>query len=253
MQIEKRSKIKLRPPQFKCDKVISGSIESPLPNTAFFMAIIGSAGSGKTSVMLNLLTQKDCYKKAFDRVHVVIPSHSVASMKSDVLRKHDKVYDELTYDVLDRVLASVRDDAEGELNSLLVLDDVTTMLKDGDIQRQLKDAIFNRRHYRLSIIILVQSYIAMPLSLRKTLSHFVAFKPRNKKEFAAIFQEIVFLDRETADNLLRFVYKDRYSFMFCDIERTRFYRNFDLVRLHNNEEAQEQEQEQAGAVPAPEE
>jgi hypothetical protein len=40
-------------------------------------------------------------------------------------------------------------------------------------------------HYRLSIMILVQSYNAMPLGVRKTLSHFLMYKPRNKKETTA--------------------------------------------------------------------
>jgi sulfur transfer complex TusBCD TusB component (DsrH family) len=35
--------------------------------------------------------------------------------------------------------------AEEEKNSLLVLDDVTAALKDNDIQRVLRDLIFNRR------------------------------------------------------------------------------------------------------------
>jgi len=39
--------------------------------------------------------------------------------------------------------------------------------------------VFNRRHNYTSIMILVQSFIAMPLDLRKTLSHFFMFKSRN--------------------------------------------------------------------------
>jgi hypothetical protein len=38
-----------------------------------------------------------------------------------------------------------------------VLDDVTAALKDADIQRALRDLISNRRHYRLPILLLVQS------------------------------------------------------------------------------------------------
>ena len=41
--------------------------------------------------------------------------------------------------------------------------------------------IFDRRHYRLSITIVVQSYNAMPLSIRKTRSHFTSKKPEIKK------------------------------------------------------------------------
>ena len=100
-RIEKRSKITLKPPEFVCDTPIHSQILEPLPNTPFFMAIIGSAGSGKTSMMVNLLTSNQGYKKAFHAVHVVMPSHSVASLKKNVFKNHNRTHDELTYSVLD--------------------------------------------------------------------------------------------------------------------------------------------------------
>ena len=51
----------------------------------------------------------------------------------------------------------------------------------------LKKIIFNRRHYRFFIICLVQSYNAMPLVIRKTISHLACNRPRIKKEMAAIY------------------------------------------------------------------
>jgi hypothetical protein len=63
-----------------------------------------------------------------------------------------------------------------------VLDDVTAALKDADMQRTLRDLIYNRRPYRLSIMHVVgrvQQYA--PLQIRKTLSSFLMYKPRHKK------------------------------------------------------------------------
>ena len=82
--------------------------------------------------------------------------------------------------MLDGILESVKEDVEQKYNSLLILDDVTASLEDKGLQQLLKQAILNRRHYRLSIMILVQSYNAMPLSIRKTLSNFISNKPRKK-------------------------------------------------------------------------
>ena len=72
------------------------------------------------------------------------------------------------------------------MNNLLIMDDVTASLKSLDVQMLLKKLIYNRRHYRFSIICLVQSNNAMPLAIRKTISHLACYKPRNKKEMAAI-------------------------------------------------------------------
>ena len=41
----------------------------------------------------------------------------------------------------------------------------------------------------------------MPLPNRKTRSRFLSYKPRNKKEFTAIFEELIFLDREQGEAL----------------------------------------------------
>ncbi len=71
------------------------------------MAIIGSAGSGKTSMMVNLLTTTHAYKKTFHGVHIVMPSHSVASLKNNVFKNHPRMHDELTWSVLDGILESV--------------------------------------------------------------------------------------------------------------------------------------------------
>ncbi len=79
----------------------------------------------------------------------------------------------------------------------------------------LNKIIFNRRHYRLSIICLMQSYNAMPLAIRKTMNYFACYKPSNKKRMTAIWEELVFLDTETGEALQRFVFDRPYSFLFA--------------------------------------
>ncbi len=84
--------------------------------------------------MVNLLTSVQAYKKAFHTVHIVMPSHSVASLKKNVFKNHSRMHDELTWSVLDGILESVKEDAEEKYNSLLILDDVTASLKDKGLQ-----------------------------------------------------------------------------------------------------------------------
>ena len=164
-KIEKRSKLEFKPPVFLCDKCISDKIEAPLPSKPHFMTIVGSAGSGKTSFMVSLLTNKSAYKKTYESVHVVMPKHSVAGLKNNVFKGHDKMYDELDFGTLMKISERVKEDAEEEVNSLVVLDDVTVALKDCQVQRLLRDLILNRRHYRLSIWLLVQTYNTIPVDV----------------------------------------------------------------------------------------
>ena len=120
-RIETQSKFQLRTPELLCDKPIHRQVEPPLPNCPFFMAIIGSAGSGKTSMMVSLQASTQAYKKAFHNVHIVMPSHRAASLKKNVFKNHPRMHDELTWSVLDGILESVKEDAEEKYNSLLIL------------------------------------------------------------------------------------------------------------------------------------
>ena len=43
----------IKPPDFKCDHPLGKNVKDPVPNNAFFWALIGSAGSGKTYQLTN--------------------------------------------------------------------------------------------------------------------------------------------------------------------------------------------------------
>ena len=231
-QITQKSRLHFKPPEFKCDKCISPQIEYPLPSKPHFMVICGSAGSGKTSFMINMLTSRSAYKKVYENVHVVMPRHSVSSLKQNVFKSHDKMHDELDIGTLACIYDKVKEAAEEGDNSLIIMDDVTVHLKDLEVQKMLRDLILNRRHYRLSIWILSQTYNSLPLAIRKTISHLVMFKPRNKKEYQNIFEELLFIDRDIGDKLQGFIYDKPYSFMFSDIDTGEIFKNFDLVKIN---------------------
>ncbi len=63
-------------------------------------------------MMVNLLTREQAYKKVFHSVHIVMPSHSVASLKKNSFKNHPRMHDELSYGVLDDILESIKEDAE---------------------------------------------------------------------------------------------------------------------------------------------
>ena len=83
----------------------------------------------------------------------------------------------------------------------------------------------------ISIWILVRSYVSVPLQLRKAVSHLIAYTPRNKLEFHKIFEELVQLQRETADALSRFIFDEKYNFMFLDCSTGQIYKKFDLIKV----------------------
>lgn len=238
-EIENKSLV-VKPPVFVCDRPISDDIQDPLPKLAHFASLMGSAGSGKTSLMINMLTSKGMYKNAFDHVHLCCPKNSIGSLKDDIWEGHpsDKIHDSLDYITLDTIAKKCEDRAKtkphGE-TTLLIIDDMTAFLKKHEIEDKMREMIYNRRHLRLSIWMLVQSYISIPLAVRKTLSHFFMFRPRNKKEAESIWEELMFMPRKLGDELMKYVYRDPYDFMLGDCNTGEVYRNFNKIDMEGDE------------------
>ena len=231
---EHENDLHIRPPTMLCD-VELGEIPQPMPDKAFFMMLIGSAGSGKTSFLVSLLTQKKpaIYRRVFENIYVVAPAHSLASIKSNIFRNHspDKIFNELSVSTLQTIKTNVMKEASDGYNSLLIIDDMTVYLKDKENEKLLKDLIYNRRHYHLSIILCVQSYTATPLTLRKTISHGVLFKPKNKREFESVFEEVLFQPKHIIDEVSKHVYKKAHDFLYFDVNNGELYKNFNKLDI----------------------
>ncbi len=146
--IKRRSDLNFKPPDFLCDKCIHTQITPALPSTTHAMLICGALGSGKTSMMVSLLKEKQAYKKAFDQVFVVIPPSSARSLEKYIFEDHEKMFDDLDISTLDTTFDQTRESTKKKLNSLEIIDDFGAALKDNEIQRQLKELILNRRHLR---------------------------------------------------------------------------------------------------------
>lgn len=222
-------------PKFNCDNQL-GDIPAPLPNTAFACGIFGSAGSGKTSLLMSLLTARKpnrVYRGVFEDAYFVIPPHSRASLATSLFKDHpeDKIYDDLDAPTLTEILEKAKAAAEDGYNTLIVIDDHTASLKDKEVEKLLRRIIFNRRHYHISLFILAQTYNSVPLALRKTLSHFFAFRPVNKKEIESIFSELVFQPKSIADEILRYTFKQKRDFLFGNATTGELYRNFSKLIL----------------------
>jgi hypothetical protein len=231
---EGTSKIKLDIPEFKCDNSLGAHIQDPMPASHHMMVMAGAPGSGKSSLALGLLLTKGesrVYRKVFHNVFVFMPLHSMHSLKKNTFENHDpeKTFHEIDSESLEKVYAMVQGFAGDEKNSLIVIDDMTADLKNNENLKFLMMLINNRRHLRLSLWFLVQSYIAIPLSLRKVISHLVMFHPSNKKEYLSLFEELLHLPRHVADAITQYVFKNKHDFLVVDIVNGNLYRNFNKL------------------------
>lgn len=231
------SKVKLSLPKIVCDGIISDKIPHPLPNTSFFLAIIGAPGSGKSSTAISLLTSrglKKCYRKCFNHIYVVCPKHSLHSYANDPFKNHsdEKIYHELNQENLEEIEAKLEKTSLEDETSLIFLDDVAIQLKDKTVQRSLNRIIANRRHLRTSLIIISQSFRYMPLSTRRLISHMIFFKAGNSKEKQLIHEEMLsHIDPKDFEKLYKHCFQDKHDHMMIDVANGNVYRNFNTIQL----------------------
>jgi hypothetical protein len=195
------------------------------------MTFCGAPGSGKTSLFLGLLTSKGdsrVYRGVYDHIFLFMLVASRASLKDEPFKEHDarKTFDELDIEHLTSVYDMILKFSEKKQHSLIIFDDVTSDLKDVQVQKLLNRIVQNRRHLKCSIQLLVQSYIAIPLTTRKLITHLILFRPNNKKELESLASEILFIDKNTLQAIMKFVYKEAHDFMFVDVAMQKYFRRF---------------------------
>ena len=191
METKINKKLILNPPEFNCD----GNLAPHLKvydmlqhlNNFGFTGVIGKPGSGKTSLVISMLTSKKenrVFRKVFDNVILVMPTCSRESMKKNVFKNHhpDKMFDELTYGSIMSIYNQLLTNSGNKETSLLIMDDVGASLKDPAIATILRKIIFNRRHLKVSIVVMLQSYMSFAKEIRKLFSNIIIFKP-SKTEF----------------------------------------------------------------------
>jgi hypothetical protein len=225
----------LEKPNYSFDKIEFkvDNVKPPFPNKSFFMILCGKPASGKTSMLINMLTNKRIYKKVFDKIMLVCPSSSRKSLKNDIFADLEYQFDELSPEVFNTVndLGNeyANDEGRRKKHILLIMDDVTSYLKD--YEQELKHLAFNRRHIHLSICLLTQNLRQVPRALRFTVTHLVFFKSSNSLELDVINEEYISIPKKEFQKLIRFVFDAPHTFIFIDKEKELYYKNLQRILL----------------------
>jgi len=223
-ETEADEKIKISKFNFSCDDV-DESIPKPLPQILnFFMLVCGRPGSGKTSLILNLVCKRGkMFNKKFDKVYVFSPSLLTMTDEPFGELPEEQVHTELNVENFERALSDIADTGE---KILFILDDVVNdMKKNMAIQTLLSKALMNRRHLAgaggsTSFIITTQVYNKIPAPIRKTASHIILYHTRNKKEIETIYDELIVLPKDDFYEILKYCFDKRHNFIYIDINKS---------------------------------
>ena len=131
---------KLKIPEYVIDKKL-GDITPPWPDHHSFVMFTGKPASGKSSLLTALLTHRKLYKKKFENIIICIPMHSFTSMAEDsnpfLDLDENKIYHDFNIDVLDSIYNQILGYAAEKENTLLIIDDYASQMKDANLLRLL--------------------------------------------------------------------------------------------------------------------
>lgn len=233
MKLLEHLKPKLNMPEFKVDEPLSKHLQDDAllsnMNKSFCCGLIGKAGSGKTSLMIGLLSTPKKLKKVFHKIFVFMPNSSRESMKNNVFKclPKEQLFEGVNFENLSNVYQQLLENTEDNLKSLLVFDDVQSYLKHREVEVNLLHIIANRRHLRTSIFIIAQNYVKIPMDIRKSFSDIFLFNV-NKEEWIKINEEQINISKNdfeqtisqykkiNKENKNSFVYVHEYDTIFIN-------------------------------------
>ena len=222
-----------------------------LPSWPFRMLSVGSSGCGKSTVMGNMLMNKEL-KLPFDRVFVISttlhqPIYQVMmehfagideTIRSDLERelKKKKVSEEKIDETLEALKPTAEffdsadefdvEDLDPNQKNLVLLDDIVMEKK----QREFIDLYIRGRHRNISPVYLSQSFFDTPKAIRQNCSCFLLFN-LNKKERRMIATSCSDLEPDEFNSMFEGL--PRYNFVMIDnqpvVPELKYRRNFDEI------------------------
>lgn len=217
------------------------NINENLPHrNGFIYTLIGSGGSGKTSLLLSMFKTSRYYRSKFDNIYLITPQSSFLSVEKHPFSEHNRVYHELTPELLDIIYNELSNLKESNLSdgipseyNLVVIDDFANHLKDNVLIKSLNKMLIKARHLNTAFVFTLQSYNLFPLTLRKQITNMTLFKPKNQKEWDVVTGELLNMTRDNAVQLYDYLYNRNYNHLDVDTVENKLYKNFNSLHIDN--------------------
>jgi len=239
IKIKKNEKPELQVCQMVCDKGLHPKLNNydimKFHNEHFTTLFIGKPGSGKTNLLYSFMKSPKLWRKLWHNVFLFQPSHSRASMKDKLFDSlpDDQKFEELNVENLDFVIDAIKNE-DPKYNNCIIFDDMGAYLKNNDIMMKLKELIFNRRHYRTSIIFLCQTWFSVAKDIRKLFSNIFCFKCA-KSELKNLFDEVIEGKDKYINDISKIVFSEPYKYLFINTNSQRLFDGFDELIFDEDE------------------
>jgi len=202
-------------------------VAEPLLKPPFLGVINGSVRTGKSTILMNLLYNRNFYHGLFDKIIFISPTVNNDNTLKHLSEDEDviKVTDGL--DDLDDILKTIveakqGDDDERKAFYLIILDDCLGYIKPRSYATYLCSRY---RHYKISLIITSQNFRSIPNVIRTNATFYLLFSTTNKKEYGKYVEEFSGLFRDF-DKIYHQATFLPYHFLYLDLRHVKAYEDF---------------------------
>jgi len=196
-----------------------------LPKFPFSMMISGRSGSGKTNLLMNLLSRKELLKGYFHYIIVYSPTAGKYDDSYNVLNLPPENFkNDFSEDDLEQLIQSRK--------KLIESKGIAWVVKNSRVLIILDDVIANRdflnspqalkmfallRHYQVAVIVLMQSYNKLPRALRIN-ANAIAIFPSSQSEIEVLLDEITpaGLKKREFEKVIDHCTSGRYDFLYIN-------------------------------------
>ena len=209
--------------------------------------IIGIAGSGKSSLIKNLLHgTKECalYNNIFHSVYYISPSLTMGLNLPDEklisLGDNDNLAEILT-NILDEE-KDIGEEDEPHHVAIFLDDAVAWLAKDKASMKIFMKLVFNGRHIlgshsSLQTFIVSQKIKSIPLTIRSQANQIFFFNS-TKKEKIVMAEEYIPLDKDKAFDIMDYIFDEKFNFMFINLQmpiNSRIHKGFNNLEILDDE------------------
>ena len=191
----------------------------PSPGT---MCVIGSTGSGKTTIVGTLLKKSTMLKNYFDKIYIFCLSPCTTLIDNVPQIDEDNVFTEDNPDKL----AELYETQKRALKTigfkrcphiLFILDDIVQS-RDFMKSQILTDIFFGGTHSKVSLWLLSQNYMSIPRRLRMNCHNLILCHGVNSTEIDRFAEEwqSAYLKRKEFTALVEYCLDKQYSFLFLN-------------------------------------
>jgi len=207
-----------------------------LPAGHRIFAIIGPKGSGKTSVVLSLLTSKKSpFRKHFNNIILVSPTAKYDDKMKPLYEELDpenKYFDILNEKTAGEIIEMLNTANEGvkKPRNLIILDDCTHSFPSGKKPTKISELFTTSRHLKASIWVITHKYNSMPTLFRNQLDALFIFRTSSRNEVESLKKGLN-CDEDLFQQNLEKATEEDHSFLFVNLGggKCKMYHRFDKL------------------------